>query len=104
MEEDWPVNRVEAQDVLSDHMNVCWPELVHTVFKVIFKTKRCVVVKEGVQPNVHDVLRIAWHRHTPSKAGTRDCQVLKTWLDEVFNHLIHTTVWRDEVWVFLVKV
>ena len=75
-----PVDRVKAGDVLSDHMRVGGPEFRPRT--VVGEACRGDVVGQRVDPDIHHMLRIAWHRHAPGEGGAADREVRKPALHE----------------------
>ena len=73
-EEGGPEDRVEAGDVLADHVGVGGPE-GRALRALIGKAGRGDVVGEGVDPHIHHMLVIARHGHAPVEGGAADRQI-----------------------------
>ena len=98
-QEDRPVDRVEADDVLSDHMQIGGPELFKEFggFAAAFVSDAGDVVRERVEPDVDDVLRIEIDRNAPLERRARYAEVLKSGQQEVVHHLISARNGLDEI-------
>ena len=97
---DWPVNGVEAKNVLSNHVvNSSIPELiiVGCLFLTVSQSSR--IVKQSIYPYVNNVFWIRRNRYSPCKGCTGYRQIFQAWLDEVFHDFIHSTIRLDKVWV-----
>ena len=92
---------MEADDVLADHVQVGRPVLPQRIAGVGIAALGDVV-GERVQPDVHDVLGIARHRHAPREAGARHREVLQAALHEAHD-LVAPAVRPDEARVLLVE-
>ena len=101
-QEGRPEHAVEADDVLADHVQVGRPVLPQRIAGVGIAA-RGDVVGERVQPDIHDVLGIARHRHAPREAGARHREVLQAALHEA-DDLVAPAVRRDEARVLVVEV
>ena len=64
---------VKAQDILADHMQVGGPETPVIRGFLVGIPRRRDIIGERVEPNVHDVVVVARHRHSPFEgcAGNR---------------------------------
>ena len=80
-QEGRPIDRVKADDVLADQVDVGRPE-AGIVALVVGKADAGHVGRQRVDPDVHDVARRARHRHAPVEAGARDAQILEAAFDE----------------------
>jgi hypothetical protein len=85
---------MEAENVLADDVGNRLrrlPELVVQRGCALFgrSAERADVVGQGIEPDVHDVLRVARNRDAPAEAGTRDGQIPKTFFDERL-HLVES--------------
>ena len=103
-QEDRPVNGMEADDVLTDEVEIRRPELVeHRVavsVRIIAETGD--IVRERVEPYIYDVLRILDDRDAPLEGGSGDAEILETRLQEVVDHLILTGYRLDELRMLVV--
>ena len=81
-QEDRPVDRVEADDVLADQVHVCGPEalVVLVVIAVRIVAAEGDIVGQRVQPDVDHVARIKVHRDAPAERGAGHAQVLQAGL------------------------
>ena len=97
-----PIDGVEAQDVLADHVQVGRPE--GRVFTAIGfrKTDAGDVVGQGVQPHVHDVIFVARHRHPPFEGGAGNREVLKPTGNEA-DDFVAARLGEDEIRVGVVE-
>ena len=86
-QEGRPVNRMEAQDILADHVQIGRPESAEQVAIGIRVPHSGYVVGQRVEPDIHDVVVIARHRHAPVEGGARDGQVPQPALHKA-DHLI----------------
>ncbi len=89
-----PVDRVEARDVLADHMRVGGPEFRPRA--VVGKAGRGDVIGQRVDPDVHDVLGIAGNRHAPVEGRAADRDVGEPAPDEG-DDLVAIFFRRDEL-------
>ena len=77
-----PVDRVEAEDVLADQVQVRGPEAVGQVHARPRVAERRDVVEEGVEPHVHDLALVPRQGHAPAELRPRERDVLQAGLDE----------------------
>ena len=99
-QKDWPVDRVETQNVLAHHVEDCSvPEFVKVPVLILTVAKSCHIVEQGIKPNINNVFRIWWDWYSPCKGCTRYGQIFQTWLNEVFQHFIESTIRCDKVWL-----
>jgi hypothetical protein len=73
-QEGRPVDRVEAQDVLADEVDVGRPPLRESI-GIIRIARRGDVVGQRVQPDIHHMRRVARHGHAPAEGGAADRKV-----------------------------
>ena len=90
-----PDDRVKAHDFLTDEMHVRRPIFMEH-FLVVEVADRREVVRECVEPDVDDVLRVERHGDAPVERGARDAQILQSLLDEG-DHLVAARDGLDEV-------
>ena len=101
-----PVNRVLPDDFLADQMHVGRP-----VFREPGGRRRIrrsvthgrEVIRQGIEPDVHDMRGIVRHRNAPSERGPADTQILESGLQEG-HHLVPTNRRNQELRVVLVVV
>ncbi len=92
---------MEAEDVFPDDVDdapVRRPEAVERIGR---GAERRHVVREGVEPDEHDVLRVAGDRDPPLEARARHAQIAEPRLDEA-DDLVPSRRRLDEARVFLV--
>ena len=67
-QEDWPVNRMETDDIFSDQMKVCRPVLVEQLCAVAVTviSDSCDIVGQRIQPYVYDMFWIEVYRDSPT--------------------------------------
>ena len=96
---DRPVDRVEAQDVLADEVDVRGPIMVEQLAgrAVGVVAERRDIVRQRVDPDVDDVTLVEADRDAPVKRRAGDAQVLQTRADEVVEHLVFAALGLDEV-------
>jgi hypothetical protein len=80
-QEGRPVDRVEADDVLADQVQVGRPELRH-LGGFVGIAEAGEVVGQRVDPHVHHVVLAAGHLDAPVEAGAADREVAQPALDE----------------------
>ena len=90
-----PDDRVETHDLLADEVQVSRPVLVE-LLRVVEEADRRQVVRQCVEPDVDDVLRIDGDRDAPVERGARNAEVVEALLDEV-DHLVAARDRLDEV-------
>ena len=101
-QEGRPVDRVEAQDVLADHVDVGRPVAAEIGRVGVGIAGRRDVVGQRVDPNVHHMVGIVGHRHAPLETGARDREVVEPALDEADN-LVAPRLGQDEIRVRVVE-
>ena len=101
---DWPVDGVETNDFLTNHVDIGWPELLEKTVIITAVTEGRNIVGQGVDPDVNHVLRIVWYLDPPVEGGPGNGEVFQARLQEVIDHFVHPGVRFDEVRVFLVVV
>ena len=79
-----PDDRVEADDVLADDMGVGGPEFLEELAVGVGIADAGDVVRQRVEPDIHDVLGVAWHFDAPVElfARTRNGEVRQAAFDE----------------------
>ena len=89
---DWPVNRMETDNILTDQMQVSRPVLLVEFIAVAVHiiAKACNVVAEGIDPYINNMFVIKINRNTPFERGSGYTQILKTRQKEVVHHLVLT--------------
>ena len=89
-QEDWPVNGMETDDILSDQMQVCRPVLLELIgaFSVAVISDSGDIVGQSVQPYIHHMIRIKVHRNSPFEGRSGYTQILQSRKQEVVHHLI----------------
>ncbi len=94
-----PVDRVEAGDILADDVQVRRPEI--GALPAIGKPRRCQIVGQCVDPDLHDVSLVARHRDAPVESRARNREVLQAGTDER-DDLVASLSRTDEVGMCLV--
>ena len=81
---------MEANDVLSDQMQICRPVFFIEVggISVRIITDTGDIVGQCVQPYIHDMLVIKINRNSPLEGRSGNTQILKSRKQEVVHHLI----------------
>ena len=77
---------MEAHDLLADEVDVGWPILLEFL-RIVQEADRRQVIRQGVEPNVDDMIGCDRHGDAPVERRARDAQVFKPLLDEV-DHLV----------------
>ena len=94
---------MEAQDVFADDVHISRPEFAERFRFDIRVSHTGEVVGQRVDPHVHDVLVIAWNRHTPVKRGARNRKVLQSLRNEP-DDFVAARVRSDEFRVLFVEL
>ena len=71
-QEDGPVNGMETHDILSNQMQIRWPQLMillRAFLPAVITNPRDVVGK-GVQPHINHVPVVKVHRNSPFKGSS----------------------------------
>mmetsp|Transcript_37478 Transcript_37478/g.98466 ORF Transcript_37478/g.98466 Transcript_37478/m.98466 type:complete len:306 (-) Transcript_37478:108-1025(-) len=106
-QEGWPIDGVEAQDVLADHVKARRPVLGELRPLHVRVAEGRDVIRQRVEPHVHHVTvgighvgrrRVAWHRDAPTKRRARDREVAQAVAHER-QHLVTARRRLDEVGV-----
>ena len=90
---------METDDVFSDQMQVCRPQLVELLgaVSVTVITDSGDVVGQCVQPYVGNVLRIEGYRDSPGEGGSGYTEILQSRKKEVVHHLVLSGNRLDEL-------
>ena len=90
--EDWPVNCMETDDIFSDQMKVCRPQLVELLctVSVCIISDSCDIVCKSIKPYIYNVLWIEIYRNSPLEGCSGYTQILKSRKEEVVHHLVLT--------------
>ena len=99
-QEGWPIDRVEASDILADHVHVGRPIAPHGR-GFIGEADAGQVIVERVDPDVHDVAGRIRHGNAPIQRRARYRQIFQAALDERHD-LVAPLGWLDELWMRLV--
>src|SRR6185437_6718504 len=103
-QESRPIDAVEADDLLADHVHVCGPVMLKFLLLVFFLRAQAnggTVVAERIKPNVHHVLWIAGNWNAPLKSAAADGEIAQPALDES-DDLIAPRLRTDEAGVLLI--
>ena len=87
---DRPVDRMEAENILSDQMKIRRPELPEqfAALSVRIISKSRDIVAERVNPDIHDMLIVKIHRNSPFEGSPGYTQILQARYQKVIHHLI----------------
>ena len=98
-QEDRPVDGMEADDVLSDEVQVRGPVLLIEVAVVSVRVVAQAggVVAQSIQPHIDHVLRVEVHRDAPLEAGAGHAEILQPRQQEVVHHLVLSGDGLDEL-------
>lgn len=70
-EEGWPVDAMEANDILSDDMTISRPaSILLLAGRERVASLRCVV-HESVEPDIYGLRFVVWHSNTPFQSIIR---------------------------------
>ena len=97
MQHDRPDDRVEADDLLADEVDVRRPVLLKQRIVVRAVAQRVDVVGQRVHPDVNGVLRVKIDRNAPLERRAGDAQILQARNQEVVEHLCGAGRRLDEV-------
>ncbi|MCY1232635.1 hypothetical protein D9M72_451370 [compost metagenome] len=100
-QESRPIDCVEADDVLADHMDVGWPELGAWTLGIVEIAGRGDVVRQRVDPDIHHVRRVVRNLDAPVEGGARNREILEARFHER-NHLVAAFGRTDEIRIFLI--
>ena len=89
-QENGPVNRMEADNILSDQMEIRGPVFfkLGIAFSVTVVADSRNIVGQSVQPNIGHMLGIKFHRDPPGKGSPGNTQILQSGKQEIVHHLI----------------
>ena len=94
---------MKSNDILADQMKIGGPVPVIGGSRAGFWiTERRDIIHQRVQPDIHNVLFVARHRHAPGKARSADRQVAQAAFNET-DDFIPTACGCDEVGIGFVK-
>ena len=89
-EEDRPVDGMETNDILTNQMQICRPQLLEVLsavsITVIANTGD--IVGQCIQPYISNMLRIEGDRNAPGEGGSGYTQILQSRQKEIVHHLI----------------
>ena len=101
-EHNRPVNGVEAHNVLADDVRVGRPVLfvlLRASVGVVADTGD--IVRERINPNIHNVFGIEVNGNSPLKARARYAEILKSGLDKVVEHFLFAALGVNKVGILL---
>ena len=103
MEHDDPVNAVEPDNILADDMDIRRPVFLEqlAVIAVDIIAERSDIVRERVDPDIDDMIRIKRHRNAPLDRCARNAEIGKPLADEVIEHFLLARLRIDEVRMLL---
>ena len=89
-QKDWPVDRVEADDILADQMQVGRPKRLELLGRIAVAVIADAgdVVHKRVEPNIDHVLRIEIDRDAPLERRAGHAKILQAGQQEVVHHLV----------------
>ena len=95
-ENDRPVNCMETDNILSDQMEICRPELLIKILSILIEAVLSVhiitetgdIVAERIKPYIYYMIRIEIYRDTPFERGSGYTQILQSRKKEVVHHLV----------------
>ena len=61
---------MKAYDVFSYQMHIGWPVPFHQVRLIIEITQGLQIIRQRINPDIDDMLRIKVNRNTPAKGGS----------------------------------
>ena len=106
-EKSRPVNRMKAQDILADHVQIGGPPhliaLGITIFAICGPTGCRDIIRQRIQPDIHHMGIITGDWHAPGKAGAADRQIAQPTTHEAF-HLVETGLRADKARVCLIEI
>ena len=94
-----PDDRMEAHDLLADEVDVGRPILLKFL-GIVQETDRRQVIRQGVEPDVDDMIGCDRHRDAPVERRARDAKIFKPLLDKI-DHLVAPRDGLYEVGMFL---
>ena len=90
-----PDDRMEAHDLLADEVEVRRPVFMEFL-RIVEVADRREVVRERVEPDVDDVLRVDGHGDAPVEGRAADAEIIEPLLDEI-DHLVAPRNGLDEI-------
>ena len=102
-QEDGPVDRMEADDILADQMQVGGPQLLILLAAVSVRiiTDSGDVVGQSIQPHINHMSVVKIHRNAPFEGGSGHAQILQAGQQEVVHHLVLAGHGLDELRMFI---
>src|SRR5665213_2176442 len=76
-----PIDGMEAPNIFANYMGGSWP-IMCTWIAGIRKASGRDIIGECVNPNIHHMLGMAWHRNAPIKCGAADREIFQPAFDE----------------------
>ncbi len=95
-QEGRPIDRVEAHDVLADHVQRGRPVALEFFAVGVGEADAGDVIGQRVHPHIHDVLVVAGHADAPVEGGARDRQVLQAAAHEA-GHFVEPLLWQHVI-------
>ena len=89
-QENGPVDRMEADDILPDEVQVRRPVIGKARLRIPVGVVADAgdVVRQGIEPDVNDVLVVEIHRDAPFEGRAGDAQIGKARQKEIVHHLV----------------
>ena len=105
-QENGPVDGVETQNVLADHVHVTGPVFAELLRLLLIGLVGIIaqggdIVGQGIQPHVGHVLGIHVHGNAPGKGATGHAEILQTRLQEIVDHFLFPRLGLNELGVVL---
>ena len=89
-QEDRPVDRMEADDILADQMQVGRPQfpVLLTVLPVRIESNTGNIIRQGIHPHIDHMFIVEIYRNSPLIGCPGHAQVLQARKQEVIHHLV----------------
>ncbi len=100
-QEGRPVNRVEADNILADNVDIGGPE-AREIAAFVWIANAGHIGGERIDPDIHHVAGRVGHGHTPIKAGARNTQILEAAFHKA-QHFVAAAFGANEVGIVPVK-
>jgi len=66
-EKAWPIYSVETKYILANKVGIAWPECFKLIH-IIEKSYAGNVIRQGVKPDINNMVFVHWNRYAPVKA------------------------------------
>ena len=99
-QDDGPVNRMEAHDVLADDVQIGRPELFIRIARAVgVIADGSDIVGKRIDPDIDDVPVVKIHGDSPLEGAARHTEVLQPGTEEVIDHLVPARSGNDKILV-----